>query len=509
MPKHPQDFRVLLVYPELQGMLVMPLSIGLFTAILRNAGYTVNLFDTAHYITDETTSPANRVKFLQARAFDYGKDLRVRWKTDLFGDFRRKVEAFQPDLMVVTCVEDTFRQAVSLLETVDDLGIPSICGGVFVTAAPEKAIAFAPVRMIGIGDGEEIIAQVTERIRRSESCMGIPGVWVREFDGSISKTPRGPVVDINKLPIPDFSLFEESRFYRPMGGKIHRTIPVETQRGCSFGCSFCNSPSSVSLAREDSAGSFLRRKRVPRLREELRTLTDRYQPDLLYVVDDTFLARPVSEIESLAKMYQEYRIHFWQNTRPETITPKTLGLLRDMNCYRMSLGLEAGNEVYRDRVLHRKMRNDKLLEHFAYAADGGVTFSVNNIIGYPDETRELVFETIELNRKLRGFDSLTVSIFTPYHGTELRRVAEQKGYLDPRVITTHTTSSSLLRMPAPYLSREEIDQLMRTFPLYVHTDTPRWSDIAQAETDDTIFARLQEEFRQGIWGMDPDRGGMP
>ena len=507
--KHPKDFRVLLVYPELQGMLVLPLSIGLFTAILKRAGYQVALFDTAHYVTDETISPANRVKFLQARAFDYGKDLRVRWKTDLFGDFRRTVDSFRPDLLVVTSVEDTWLQAVALLACVDDLRIPSICGGVFVTAVPEKAITFQPVHMIGIGDGEEIVALVAERVRQGASCVGIPGVWVKREDGSILKTPRGPVVDINVLPVPDFSLFEESRFYRPMGGKVHRTIPLETYRGCPYACSFCNSPMQWQLSRAQDAGNFLRRKPISGLRREITELIATYDPGLFYIVDDSFLARPEKEIEALAAMYAEFRIPFWMNTRPETITSKTLGWLREMNCYRMSLGLEAGNETYRDRVLHRKMRNEKLLEHFGYAAEGGVTFSINNIIGYPDETRDLVLETIMLNRQLRGFDSLTVSIFTPYHGTELRRVAEQKGYLDPGVITTHTTSSSLLHMPAPYLSRDEIDQLMRTFPLYVHLDRARWPEIAQAETDDRTFARLQEEFQRSVWGTDPDRGGMP
>jgi radical SAM superfamily enzyme YgiQ (UPF0313 family) len=92
-------------------------------------------------------------------------------------------------------------------------------------------------------------------------------------------------------------------------------------------------------------------------------------------------------------------------------------------------------------------------------AEGGIAFSVNNIIGFPDETREMVFETIEFNRNLRGYDTLTVSIFTPYHGTPLRELAVKKGYIDGRILTTHTTSSSLLNMPT--LSSQEIDGLAR------------------------------------------------
>ena len=50
----PKDFRVLLVYPNLTMMLVPSVAIALFTAVLRQAGYTVDLFDTTHYVNDLT-----------------------------------------------------------------------------------------------------------------------------------------------------------------------------------------------------------------------------------------------------------------------------------------------------------------------------------------------------------------------------------------------------------------------------------------------------------------------
>ena len=115
----------------------------------------------------------------------------------------------------------------------------------------------------------------------------------------------------------------------------------------------------------------------------------------------------------------------------------------------------------------------------ALLAKSGLVFSVNNIIGFPDETRELIFETIEFNRQLQGYDSLTVSIFTPYHGTRLREEAVQKGYLDSSVITSHTTSSSLLDMPQ--LSKEDIDGLVKTFTMYVGFPQKWWSHIERAE----------------------------
>ena len=68
--KDKQDFKILLIYPNLTMMLVPSLAIGKFTNILKNQQYKVDLFDTTHYVSDENSSPQNRVKFLQAREYD-------------------------------------------------------------------------------------------------------------------------------------------------------------------------------------------------------------------------------------------------------------------------------------------------------------------------------------------------------------------------------------------------------------------------------------------------------
>ena len=47
----------------------------------------------------------------------------------------------------------------------------------------------------------------------------------------------------------------------------------------------------------------------------------------------------------------------------------------------------------------------------------------------------MIMDTVYLVRQIRGFDTITVSIFTPYHGTVLRKVAVDKGWLNPNYIT--------------------------------------------------------------------------
>ena len=128
--KPKSEFKVLLVYPNLYMMLVPSLAIGIFTKLLKDEGYVLELFETTNYLDDHSASPANRVKLGQAREFDYEKDLNANLNTNnVFEDFRRKVLSYKPDLIFVSAVEDVILQTVRLLESISDLVIPHLLGG--------------------------------------------------------------------------------------------------------------------------------------------------------------------------------------------------------------------------------------------------------------------------------------------------------------------------------------------------------------------------------------------
>ena len=103
--KNKKNFKILLVYPNLPLMLVPPISMAIFTKILKDEGYTVDLFDTTPYIPEEiNSSPQNRTIYLQARDFSDEDDLGVTIKTDLNRDFKKKIEEYKPDLLIYSVV---------------------------------------------------------------------------------------------------------------------------------------------------------------------------------------------------------------------------------------------------------------------------------------------------------------------------------------------------------------------------------------------------------------------
>ena len=180
-------------------------------------------------------------------------------------DFINKINEFSPDLLLFSVVEDTFKQAVLLLDAIEDLKINSLVGGVFITAAPKVAISYPSVKMIGVGEGEQIVKSVATNLRDNKSLDKIPGLWIKKENGTIIRNPPGSLIDVN-IETPDFSLFDDSRFLRPMGGRVFKTLPLETFRGCPFQCAFCNSPMQVRFSKNNKLGNFLRKKNVERIR---------------------------------------------------------------------------------------------------------------------------------------------------------------------------------------------------------------------------------------------------
>ncbi len=47
--KHPKDFRVLFVYPNIQMSALAPQAIGHLSAVLKHKGFAIDLFDSTFY----------------------------------------------------------------------------------------------------------------------------------------------------------------------------------------------------------------------------------------------------------------------------------------------------------------------------------------------------------------------------------------------------------------------------------------------------------------------------
>lgn len=487
--------RVLLFYPNLYGMNTLPPAIGLFTSILKNKGHEVDLFDTTVYpgLYDSIDTDKQKSENLNARPYDDSILIRYAKKNSAEVDFKKKINMFCPDLIAMSVTEDMYPIGAKLLSTLGNKRPLVVAGGVFPTFAPEMTIQCSnnKIDMVLMGEGEETLPELCGRLENKGDFFSISGLCMFRGNKFIKNRLPRPV-NIDQLPLPDFSLFEESRFYRPMQGRLRRMIPVATSRGCPYGCGYCNSPSQKKIYREDGF-QFFRKKKINLIEEELDFYLNKYKADSFYFWADTFLVWNNSEFEEFCRMYAKFKLPFWIQTRPETVTEYRFKRLKEIGLLRVAFGIEHGNEAFREKTLFRKVKNAQIIRNLKIVTDFRIPISVNNIIGFPKETRELAFDTIELNRHIES-DGINAYAFTPFHGTPLRSISEELGFVKKGELARCINNPTMISMPG--FTKSQIQGLVRCFVLYVKMPKSRWPDIKKAESDTSEGNRIWQELKE-------------
>ncbi|MDP3733894.1 MAG: radical SAM protein, partial [Nanoarchaeota archaeon] len=139
----------------------------------------------------------------------------------------------------------------------------------------------------------------------------------------------------------------------------------------------------------------------------------------------------------------------------------------------------------------------KIIDAFRILKKTKMQVSGNSIIGFPGETREMIFDTIEINRQI-DLNNNMIHAFTPYRGTSLYQISVERGYIDTEHLSGDYRSDYTLNQP--HITKEEVLGLQRTFNLYVKFPKEMWPEIKIAEKFDqegnTKFEELSRIFKE-------------
>ena len=175
--------KVLFIYPNSFGMNMLPPAIALFSAILKNEGHKVQIFDTTYYKTDQTfDSDGSKEERLNVVPFkDQMKKKKLEVKnTDWRADVKKQVDEYKPDLIALSATEDMWELGIKILEEIKDYKvnnkIPVIAGGVFPTFAPELCIKDELVDMVCVGEGENALIDLCRKVENKKELTKITNV---------------------------------------------------------------------------------------------------------------------------------------------------------------------------------------------------------------------------------------------------------------------------------------------------------------------------------------------
>ena len=478
-----KKFKVLLIYPNTMMATLLPLSISSLSASLKQAGIEVELFDTTFYKTESIGFEKKKEWLLQVKPFEEPSYK----QTDLYEDLKKMVDNYQPNLIGISLVEDTIDQGLKLLESIKDYDCPVVAGGVGVNWNYKKLLA--AVDLLCFGEGEKYLVTLIQKHNFNFMKGEIFEYSIPEVSTRNSILPKP--LDINKLPYPDFDIFEKNRIERVMHGEKYRMLHVELDRGCPYNCTYCCAP---AIRKMYKPYKYYRRKSNDRIIEEMKYLKKKYKPDYLNFNSECFLARPDSDLKELMKTYKkEIDLPFWCQSRLHLVTDKKIRWLKEAGCADMQFGIECGNEEFRKKWLKRNETNEQMLKALDIVEKHKISYTTNSIIGFPNETENLIFSTMDINIKISP-KTMNVYMMTPYKGTLLYSYCVKEGLLDPEAKTKQLLGGSDIKYK--YLTKKQLLGLQRIFPLYVkrkELNIP-FNEIMQAKTNDELFLKLRKKY---------------
>lgn len=489
--------KVLFVYPEHYLNIGIPGGIAILSAILKRAGHQVAVFDTCFLKTVPDFSSSELHVATHGGTKDYDKaGVQVFRKTaytieDLVRDdpvvtyqdeFQKLIDSFAPDLIALSVMTSTFDFALELLRQVH-YDAPVIVGGVHATIAIDDCMAQKEVDMGCIGEGDEALPELCRRMECGEDYYDIASLCFRMPDGNIRKNGLGPLTDVSTLPCPDWGLFDSRHLFRPFDGQIYVGSFYSQSRGCPMQCTYCIDPTVSKMV--GGAKAYFRIQPPEVTLAHLTELKEKFGATWYKLTDDTFLLPPIEHLEKLGEGLKKLGIQFACSVMPNTITEEKVRLAKDMGCVAMSVGVESGNEGIR-KMIRRHYRDEVLIRNLKIVTDHGIRLSTFNIIGFPGETRENVFETIELNRQL-GSLSCNVYILFPYPGTAIQKDFDiPLRRADGKILPVSEAKNLGLSCMLP----DELEALQNTFNLYLILPKSLWKIVALAERVDGNGLRI-------------------
>ena len=283
-------------------------------------------------------------------------------------------------------------------------------------------------------------------------------LWVRDKSGKIHKNPKRKIIkSLDDLPTGDKSLFEKY-------GALTTQLNIMTTRGCPYECTFCVNSFRNSLY---SGEVYLRQRSAKNVIAGITELQKMYKFKSVRFHDDVF----AFNVKWLREFKEEYVKHvnlpFHCYVTPSTAKEEIIRLLAEAGCTKISIGVQSGSEAIRTKLLNRKHTDDDIVEACHRIRKHGMKISAEFIFGFPEETPEDMWKSLDLSDRLNANYSPSF-VFYPYPKTELAEYCLEKGYLNEKNYelvkkgygSYHTTGW----LDLPYM--DDVYKFAKVLPIY-------------------------------------------
>lgn len=360
---------------------------------------------------------------LAATAREHGGDCRVldlQCHPDPYRLLDDTMAAWSPDIVGLSFATLLFDLASELAAHLRRRwpGTRIIAGGPHPTVCPEETLRDVKVDAVVIGEGESAVAGMAGGI----PFDALPDMAFLGPDGTVVRTRRSsPVADLDQLPMPALDLVDARLYDNPKA--VSRQSPlggIETARGCPFACVYCS---------KAVFGRRMRGKSPSRIVAEFRHYQQHGYREIA-VLDDLFtydIDRAKTTCEALIRNRNKTPWQLDNGIRVDGIDREFLDLARRAGCYKVSFGLESGDDTALAAVGKRATSADGR-RAVLLAKAAGMEVVGFFMLGLPTDTEDSIRRTIAFARSL-PLDYAKATFMTPLPGTAVFDDLERRGLI--------------------------------------------------------------------------------
>lgn len=390
-----------------------------------------------------------------------------------FEDIENQVRAMAPDVVGLSALsynEDAFHKAARAVRA----GSPGTCivgGGPYVSSRRMAVLDDQNVDVLVFDEGEQTFVELLEAIEAQSGLGEIDGLGLRLDSKPHATAPRALIDPLETIPLPaydviDFDAYARINPHLRAGGRF---APIVTSRGCPFRCIYCHALHG-KRARFRSAENVI---------EEIEHLYHKHNVTLFYIYDDIFnldRRRAKDICRGLIARKLDIGLDFLNGLRGDMMDHELIELMLDAGTYYFAYAVETATPRLQDKIAKYNDLDDlaDTIQTTVRMGEGRCVVATYNMVGFPGETEDEVWNTIQYNLEL-DHHLADVAVTIPQENTELYRIAMEEGFER----TTTRTINYVGDIPfsaSRHISKDKLEDLIARFKSAFY-DAPRRSRL--------------------------------
>lgn len=395
---------------------------------------------TLAYISNILKKEGHEVKLIDDVAMQY-----LRKGTDM----NKLLDDFKPDFAVLnTAMQSAFAEDMDNARLIKDKSPNATIAyiGVAPSLLGKEIVQQGPVDIAIRREPEGIIAELAKKIENGEDLKDVKGITYIKDRGVMINPDSDILVDMDKLPYPDYENLPLDAYRTPVDKEMQ--VLIESSRGCPHRCIYCTGASYY--------GQKFRARDPKHIVAEIEHVLKLGVRRVIFWAD-TFTLNKNFVMELCDLMIQKgvnKKFKWIVNSRVNTVDLEMLKKMDEAGCMLMGFGVENGNQEILDYV-NKGTKLQDAINAFKWIRQTKIRAAAHIIFGLaPFETKETIQKTIKFVNKLKPHYA-NFHIATPYPGTKLYEIYNEKGYLinkDYKYLESAHANISL-----PHLSDQELE----------------------------------------------------